>query len=241
MQETALAALERTDPADGYSLTLFDENWHQGVIGILASRLKDKFHRPVITFARAADGELKGSGRSISGLHLRDALDLLSKRHPHLLQKFGGHAMAAGVSLREEHFVEFQAAFESIAQQLLTPADLTRVIETDGQLQSGDFSLEMAHALEQQVWGQGFPPPLFEGLFQVETQRVVGEKHLKLLLRPGSGKELAGASHPLEAIHFFSAQPMPERISATFKLAANEYNGATSLQLIIESWQPLDT
>ncbi len=245
MQETALAALENTNPADGFSLTLFDEDWHQGVIGILASRLKDKFHRPVIAFARAqsgdqkGNGELKGSGRSIPGLHLRDALDLLSKRHPHLLQKFGGHAMAAGVSLREEHFDEFQSAFESIAQQLLTAADLTKIIETDGQLESNDFSLEMAHALERQVWGQGFPQPLFEGTFQVKGQRVVGEKHLKLILRLCSGQDLATKDTTLDAMHFFSVAPLPDRISATFRLAGNEYNGTTSLQLIIESWRPL--
>ncbi len=229
MQEAALAALESADPADGFSLTLFDASWHQGVIGILASRLKDKFHRPVIAFARAADGELKGSGRSIAGLHLRDALDLVAKRHPHLLQKFGGHAMAAGLSLREEHFAEFQSAFEAVARQLLTPAELTRIIETDGQLESGDFSLQTAQTLEQQVWGQGFPQPLFEGVFEVQSQRVVGEKHLKL--------RLATARSIVEAMHFFSVDPLPERISATFKLAANEYNGATSLQLIIEHWQ----
>ncbi|MGO8754214.1 MAG: single-stranded-DNA-specific exonuclease RecJ [Gallionellaceae bacterium] len=245
MQETALAALENTNPADGFSLTLFDENWHQGVIGILASRLKDKFHRPVIAFARAqsgdhkGNGELKGSGRSIPGLHLRDALDLLSKRHPHLLQKFGGHAMAAGVSLREEHFDEFQSAFESIAQQLLTAADLTKIIETDGQLESDDFCLAMADALERQVWGQGFPQPLFEGTFQVKGQRVVGEKHLKLILLLCSGHDQATTGTALDAMHFFSVAPLPERISATFKLAGNEYNGTTSLQLIIESWRPL--
>lgn len=245
MQEAALAALENTNPADGFSLTLFDENWHQGVIGILASRLKDKFHRPVIAFARAqigdqkGNGELKGSGRSIPGLHLRDALDLISKRHPHLLQKFGGHAMAAGVSLREEHFDEFQSAFESIAQQLLTPADLTKVIETDGQLESDDFSLQMADALERQVWGQGFPQPLFEGTFQVKGQRVVGEKHLKLILLLCSGHDQATTGTALHAMHFFSVAPLPDRISATFKLAGNEYNGTTSLQLIIESWRPL--
>ncbi|HMC13735.1 MAG TPA: single-stranded-DNA-specific exonuclease RecJ [Gallionellaceae bacterium] len=189
MQQTALAALENIDPADSYSLALLDETWHQGVIGILASRLKDKFHRPVITFAPARNddnqhgGELKGSGRSINGLHLRDALDLLSKRHPHLLQKFGGHAMAAGMSIRAEHFGEFQAAFETIAQELLSPADLTKIVETDGTLTKADFSMETARGLERQVWGQGFPQPLFEGDFTVQQQRVVGEKHLKLQLR----------------------------------------------------------
>jgi len=230
MQEAALAALEHINPSDSSSLAMFDEAWHQGVIGILASRLKDKFHRPVIAFARSANGEIKGSGRSIPGLHLRDALDLLSKRHPHLLQKFGGHAMAAGVSIREESFGEFQSAFEAVAQSLLSPADLTRLIETDGALEASDFSLDIARSLEQQVWGQGFPQPMFEGDFAVQSQRVVGEKHLKLTLRLCSGQAF-------EAMRFFSADLMPERIRAAYKLSLNEYNGKTTLQLIIEHWE----
>ena len=230
MQETALAALENTRPTDDYSLVLFDENWHQGVIGILASRLKDRFHRPVIAFARASGNELKGSGRSIAGLHLRDALDLVAKRHPHLLQKFGGHAMAAGVSIFEQHLEEFQGAFEAVARELLSPSDLTRIIETDGALDTADFSLEVAGMLERQVWGQGFPQPLFEGEFTVQTQRVVGEKHLKLQLRHISGGML-------EAIHFFSTEPMPPAIRAVYSLNTNEYNGSVSLQLIVRHWQ----
>jgi single-stranded-DNA-specific exonuclease len=153
MQQAALMSLENIDPSEGYSLALFDETWHQGVIGILASRLKDKFHRPVIAFARAQDGEIKGSGRSIPGLHLRDALDLVSKRHPHLLKKFGGHAMAAGLSLDEDDFSAFQSAFEAVTHSLLTLADLTRTLETDGALKSDEYSVEMARILEQQVWG----------------------------------------------------------------------------------------
>ena len=230
MQETALAALEEVDPADSYSLVLYDETWHQGVIGILASRLKDKFHRPVIALAPAQnDGELKGSGRSIPGLHLRDALDRLSKRHPHLLQKFGGHAMAAGVSLRAEHLAEFQAAFEAVARELLSPADLTRIVETDGALAGADFSLDTARALERQVWGQGFPQPLFEGTFAVQQQRVVGEKHLKLRLSAEAGL--------FEAMLFFHAEPLPQRIRAVYSLQVNEYNGTASLQLIVRHWQ----
>jgi single-stranded-DNA-specific exonuclease len=231
MQEAALAALEATNPDDGYSLSLFDPEWHQGVIGILASRLKDRYHRPVIAFARAEGGELKGSGRSIPALHLRDALDLLSKRHPHLLQKFGGHAMAAGLSLREEDFEEFKRAFEAVAKSLLTPADLTRVIETDGELATDEFSLDIARQLEGQVWGQGFPQPLFEGEFTVQNQRVVGEKHLKLKLACG------GATH--EAMRFFSTGPLPERIRAVYKMSRNEFNGTTTLQLIVEHWEAL--
>jgi single-stranded-DNA-specific exonuclease len=234
MQQSALAALENTEPADSYTLTLFDDTWHQGVIGILASRLKDKFHRPVIAFARAQDDELKGSGRSIPGLHLRDALDLLSKHHPHLLQKFGGHAMAAGVSIREQHLPEFQEAFETIVQQLLSPSDLTRIIETDGNLEYQDFTLDTAYALERQVWGQGFPQPLFKGDFIVQNQRVVGEKHLKLRLQHATGREA------IEAMLFFSADPIPQHIHAVYSLQANEYNGSVSLQLVIRHWQPIE-
>ncbi len=229
MQQAALATLENINPSDGYSLALFDEGWHQGVIGILASRLKDKFHRPVIAFARSQAGELKGSGRSIPGLHLRDALDLVAKRHPHLLQKFGGHAMAAGLSLREEHFAEFQHAFEAVAQSLLTPADLTRILETDGALEQDEYSVEMARSLERQVWGQGFPQPLFDDTFKVDSQRIVGEKHLKLKL-----SNLSGA---FEAIHFFCADPMPARIRAVYSLNINEYNGKVSVQLIVRHWE----
>jgi single-stranded-DNA-specific exonuclease len=230
MQQTALEALEKIDPDGNYSLALYDETWHQGVIGILASRLKDKFHRPVIALAPAQNqGELKGSGRSIQGLHLRDALDLLSKRHPHLLQKFGGHAMAAGLSIRIEHLAEFQAAFEAIARELLSPADLTQVIETDGPLAASEFSMDTARSLERQVWGQGFPQPLFEGAFSVLQQRVVGDKHLKL--------KLGGEGGSLNAMLFFHADPLPDRINAVYSLGINEYNGNASLQLIIKHWQ----
>ena len=229
MQQAALVSLESINPAEGYSLALFDESWHQGVIGILASRLKDRFHRPVIAFARSQNGEIKGSGRSIPGLHLRDALDLISKRHPHMLKKFGGHAMAAGLSLNEEHYIDFQQAFETVAKDLLTPADLTKTIETDGELNADEYSVEMARTLEQQVWGQGFPQPMFEGEFKVLSQRVVGEKHLKLKLANQAG------SH--DAIHFFSTDEMPASIRAVYSLASNEYNGKTSVQLIVRHWQ----
>ena len=237
MQQAALTDLERINPDESCSIALFDESWHQGVIGILASRLKDKFHRPVIAFARAQENELKGSGRSIPGFHLRDALDLVSKRHPRLLHKFGGHAMAAGLSIQETHFDEFCSAFEAIARSLLAPADLIRVIETDGELDSADFSVATAQSLEQQVWGQGFPQPLFEGRFDVASQRVVGEKHLKLALRLCSNQKspLSASSH--DAIHFFSTDPLPERIHAVYSLGVNEYNGNSSLQLIIRHWQ----
>ena len=189
MQDSALTALEQITPRDNFSLALFDEAWHQGVIGILASRLKDKFHRPVIAFARAqggnsnSHGELKGSGRSISALHLRDALDLVSKRHPSMIKKFGGHAAAAGLSIAEADFESFAAAFEQVSGELLSASDLAQRIETDGALEHAEMTLDIARLLDEQVWGQGFPAPQFNNNFAVQNQRVVGERHLKLQLR----------------------------------------------------------
>jgi len=228
MQDSALATLHAFDPADSFSLSLFNEDWHQGVIGILASRLKDKFHRPVIAFARSQTGELKGSGRSITGLHLRDALDLVSKRQPHLILKFGGHAMAAGLSIREEHLNEFRQAFESIAHELLDADALVKTVSTDGSLDAQEFTLSMARDLQRQVWGQGFPEPLFEGDFHVQSQRVVGEKHLKLKLSSPAGS--------YDAIRFFHADAAPETVHAVYSLSVNEYNGNETLQLIVRHW-----
>ena len=229
MQDSALMALESIDPHDNYSLTLFDESWHQGVIGILASRLKDKFHRPTIAFARGNDGELKGSGRSIAGLHLRDALDLVSKRHPELIKKFGGHAAAAGLSIAEADFGNFVAAFEQVSGELLSASDLAQRIETDGALEHAEMNLEIARLLDEQVWGQGFPAPQFSDDFVVENQRVVGEKHLKL--------RLATKGKIIEAMLFGRSEPLPDRLHAVYNLNINEYNGRQSLQLIIRHWR----
>ncbi|MBI4808053.1 MAG: single-stranded-DNA-specific exonuclease RecJ [Nitrosomonadales bacterium] len=228
MQDSALATLHAFDPEDSFSLSLFNEDWHQGVIGILASRLKDKFHRPVIAFARSQTGELKGSGRSIAGLHLRDALDLVSKRQPHLILKFGGHAMAAGLSIREEHLNDFRQAFESIARELLDAEALVKTISTDGSLDAQEFTLSIARDLQRQVWGQGFPEPMFEGEFRVQSQRIVGEKHLKLKLSSPAGS--------YDAIRFFHADPAPETVRAVYSLSVNEYNGNETLQLIVRHW-----
>jgi len=229
MQDSALASLEHIDPKDNFSLTLFDETWHQGVIGILASRLKDRFHRPTIAFARANDDEIKGSGRSIAGLHLRDALDLVSKRHPSLIKKFGGHAAAAGLSIAETDFDSFVSAFEQVCSELLNANDLAQRIETDGTLDIAEMNLQVARILDEQVWGQGFPAPQFSDEFIVQNQRVVGEKHLKLRL--GSKGKL------IEAILFGYNEPLPEQIHAVYSLSINEYNGTQSLQLIIRHWQ----
>ncbi|HEY8887050.1 MAG TPA: DHHA1 domain-containing protein, partial [Gallionella sp.] len=229
MQDNALASLEGIDPSDNFSLVLFDESWHQGVIGILASRLKDKFHRPTIAFARSSEGEIKGSGRSIAGLHLRDALDLVSKRHPALIRKFGGHAAAAGLSIAESDFAAFVTAFEEVAGNLLDVNDLAQRIETDGALDVAEMNLDIARLLDEQVWGQGFPAPQFSDDLIVHNQRVVGEKHLKLRL--GTKGKI------IEAILFGHNEPLPERIHAVYSLSVNEYNGKQSLQLIVRHWQ----
>lgn len=229
MQDTALAALESIDPSSNSSLVLLDGSWHQGVIGILASRLKDKFHRPTIAFARANANEIKGSGRSIAGLHLRDALDLVSKRHPSLIKKFGGHSAAAGLTLAETDFENFVSAFEHVCRELLSENDLAKRIETDGALESGEMNLEVAHMLDEQVWGQGFPAPQFNDTFIVLNQRVVGGKHLKLRLGI-KGKNI-------DAILFGHNEPLPEQIHAVYSLDVNVYNDSVSLQLIIRHWK----
>lgn len=230
MLEEALAILASFDPADSHSLVAYRPDWHAGVIGILASRLKDKFHRPTIVFARADSGELKGSGRSIPGLHLRDALDLVDKRNPGLIAQFGGHAMAAGLTLANDRHADFAAAFEAVVRERLDPADLDGLVETDGELDPADHSYALAEAIDRAVWGQGFPAPLFSGEFDVAEQRVVGEKHLKLkLVRMGG---------VFDAMRFFHADPLPERIRAVYALMPNEFNGRQSLQLRLQHWEP---
>ncbi len=231
MQEDAFAQLKHIDPKDNFSLTLFDVRWHQGVIGILASRLKDKYHRPTIAFAKANDGEIKGSGRSIRGLHIRDALDLVSKRHPSLILKFGGHAAAAGLSIAETDFDDFVAAFEKVCSELLDTNDLAHRIETDGGLDQHELDLEVARLIDAQVWGQGFSAPLFHDDFTVQNQRVVGEKHLKL--------RLSKEGKPIEAILFGYNGELPERIHAVYSLSVNDYNDRESLQLIVSHWSEI--
>jgi single-stranded-DNA-specific exonuclease len=200
------------------------------VIGILASRLKDRFHRPCIAFARGSAGEIKGSGRSIRALHLRDALDLVTKREPDLVLRFGGHAAAAGLTVREADFERFAAAFEAVVGALLTPGDLARVLETDGELAASELTLDAAAALDAPVWGQGFPAPSFVGDFEVREQRIVGERHLKL--------RLARDGRPVEAIAFNHAGPLPAAVRAVYRLTVNEYNGQRTVQLVVEHCEP---
>ena len=230
MLDEALAILATFNPTDSHSLTAYQPGWHIGVIGILASRLKDKFHRPTIVFASNGSGELKGSGRSIPGLHLRDALDLIDKRHPDLINKFGGHAMAAGLSIPAGRHDAFSQAFEAVVRELIDPADLEGVIETDGELDAADHSYALAEQLDHAVWGQGFPAPLFTARFDVTEQRVVGEKHLKL--------KLARDGNVFDAMHFFHADLLPERILAVYALMPNEFNGQQTLQLKLQHWEP---
>jgi single-stranded-DNA-specific exonuclease len=228
MQDQARALLEGIEVADGASLVLYDPAWHQGVVGLLASRLKERHHRPTLIFAEAGDGLLRGSGRAIPGLHLRDALDLVDRRLPGVILKYGGHAAAAGLTLRREHLDAFTAAFEAVARESLSEADLTRIIETDGELAAEEFTLANAESLRDTVWGQGFPAPAFQGEFTVQSQRLVGEKHLKL--------RLAGPGFAAEAMRFFQDTPLPERIQAVYRLEVNEWNGNRSLQLNLAHW-----
>ncbi len=230
MQDQALAFLDTIDATDRASLSLYDPAWHQGVVGILASRVKDRLHRPVIAFARGNAGELKGSGRSIAGLHLRDALDLVSKRAPGLLLRFGGHAAAAGLTLREENLGNFEALFEAVVRGLVSPADLTRTLETDGPLEAGRMTLESARLLEGEIWGQGFPAPLFSDEFDVDKQRILKDRHLKLTLRKGAAR--------FEAIQFNFAGSVPATVHAAYRLAVNEFNGISSVQLVLEHMEP---
>jgi len=232
MQDSANIALDDITMEDQYSISMFQPDWHQGVIGILASRIKERHHRPVIAFADAGDGLIKGSGRSIPGLHLRDALDLLSKHQPNLILKFGGHAMAAGLTIRDDDFELFKHGFEAVVRSLITEADLESVLEVDGGLTPYDMTFQTAQLLESQVWGQGFAPPLFFDEFEVLTQRVLNEKHLKLTLKPVSNLSVSNRSAmEIDAIYFNQTDLPGDRIQAAYQLQTNSYNGAQKVQL----------
>jgi single-stranded-DNA-specific exonuclease len=210
--------------------TFFKPTWHEGVVGILAARLKDRLHRPVICFARAAGGGLlKGSGRSVEGLHLRDCLDLVAKRAPGLIVRFGGHAMAAGLTIAESGYAAFAAAFERAIEEMLPPEARPNSVETDGALAAAHRTLEVARLLEAQIWGQGFPQPLFCDTFAVESQRVVGERHLKLML--------AKDGRRIEAMRFGALDPLPAQVRAAYRLGINEYNGLKTVQLNVEHFE----
>jgi single-stranded-DNA-specific exonuclease len=230
MQDAALLHLDHVEPADSCTISVFDASWHQGVIGIVASRLKEKFFRPTFTFAPGSDGMIKGSGRSIPGFHLRDALDLVSKRVPGLIDKFGGHAMAAGLTLHADGFAAFAAAFEAVGSSWLSKSQLERVIDTDGALEDAYYTTGFIELIDAQVWGQGFAAPVFCDEFRVISQRILKERHLKLLLERNGTR--------FDAIWFGHTDVLDQRSRIAFRLDANEYNGVTKVQLMVEHAEP---
>ncbi|MFB9885946.1 single-stranded-DNA-specific exonuclease RecJ [Balneatrix alpica] len=237
MQYQALQELERLELNQQdlpWGLALYDPDWHQGVIGILASRIKDRTYRPVIAMARGERGEVKGSARSIPGLHIRDALAAVDARHPGLLQRFGGHAMAAGLTLDEADLAQFRQAFDVEVRNRLRPTDLQAILETDGELPPALMNLDTAWLLRQAgPWGQHFPEPLFEGEFELRQQRIVGERHLKLVVGNSQGQ--------WEGIHFNADLRLwpsqSRRARLVYRLDINEFRGETRLQLMVEYLQ----
>jgi single-stranded-DNA-specific exonuclease len=242
MKAEAMATLDALQLADEVELPvglcLFEPHWHQGVIGILAARVKDRLHRPVIVFAQAGEHEIKGSARSVPGLHIRDALDAVAVAHPGLLRKFGGHAMAAGLTLATDRYEDFSRAFDAEVRRHLDAADLRQEILSDGALQADELDLPMAEVLRAGgPWGQGFSEPVFDGVFELLNRRIVGECHLKLLLR------VPGAEQILDAIAFNTVDedwPVDVgKVEVAYRLDVNEYNGRRSAQLLVEYVMPI--
>jgi single-stranded-DNA-specific exonuclease len=219
-----------------WGLCLYDDQWHPGVVGIVASRIKERLHRPVIAFAPDADDTLKGSARSVAGVHIRDALDTIAARHSGLLSKFGGHAMAAGLNLKRTRLDDFRAAFDAEVRRHMSAGDLRGTILSDGPLTSTDIGLELARELRRAgPWGQGFPEPVFDGEFQVVKSRVVGDTHLKLTLRASDGSE------PIDAIAFNAVDSWPRDASTVhlaYRLDVNRFRGRESVQLVVEHAEP---
>lgn len=238
MQQEAMAAIEEMraeDPALPLGLCLYDASWHQGVVGLVASRVKDRVHRPVIALARADDRLLKGSARSVPGVHIRDVLDAIASRHPELIDKFGGHAMAAGLSLPHDRLAEFRAAFDAEVRRWISMDDTIGVVYSDGELSAQDLTLDVARLLrESGPWGQSFPEPIFDGSFQVRRVRVLNERHLKLEVCSGDGSAC-------EAIAFrhFDHDDAPDvatddRVELAYRLDVNQFNGTEKIQLVVE-------
>ena len=234
MRVQAEAMLEACDvSADaplGWSICLYERDWHQGVIGIVAARIRERYHRPTIAFAPGGSGEIKGSARSIPGLHIRDVLDEVAMRQPGLLSKFGGHAMAAGMTLAEGDFTRFREIFEDVVGSRLCEDDLQAVVASDGALSAGDITLDVARLLaDGGPWGQAFPEPLFDGEFDVVQQRIVGERHWKIVLQLPDGD----VSYDAIAFNQVSQFPtrLPLRIRAAYCLGVNEFRGSVNVQL----------
>lgn len=241
MQQEALKRLETLSLNESdlpWGIALYQSDWHQGVIGILASRIKDKYHRPVIAFAEASEGEIKGSARSIKGLHMRDLLELINGRHPGMIVKFGGHAMAAGLSLKTTEFERFSQAYDEAVRELLVPEQLSGEIISDGELLPQQMTMDLARELRDAgPWGQNFPEPLFDGYFRVVQQRIVGERHLKLVLETECGQTM------VDAIAFnVDLNTWPDATiqfaQVAYKLDINEFRGNESLQFMVEQIEP---
>ena len=238
MQKQALAALNQVhlqaDQQMPWGLCLYKKDWHQGVIGILAARIKERFYRPVIAFAPADNGEIKGSARSIPGFHIRDALDAVASRHPGLISKFGGHAMAAGLSLAAEKYESFSQAFDREARRLLTLSDLTGELLSDGELAALDIDLPLAQLIRAAgPWGQGFPEPLFDGEFEVLNQRLLKEKHLKLTLGlPGTNRVVDAIAFNVDLARWPDAKA--QRVRLAYRLDVNHWRGVDNPQLMVE-------
>ncbi len=234
-----MASLQDDESELPAGLCLYQEDWHQGVIGILASRIKDRYHRPVFVFADDDQGALKGSGRSVPGIHLRDILDEIATRHPGLLHKFGGHAMAAGMSLSAENLEAFKQAFAATVLKYAGATGLQAIIESDGELPAAAMELLLAEQLQAAgPWGQGFPEPVFDGTFWVLSQKLVGTKHLKLVLAP-----LDQRDRPVDAIAFninpaIWPDPAYQKLRVAYKLAVNEFRGNRNLQLLVDYFEP---
>ena len=233
LEGIGLDSLEQQNDTLPYGLCLFDESWHQGVIGILASRIKERLHRPVIVFAPAGKAELKGSARSIPGLHIRDVLDTVANRHPGLVAKFGGHAMAAGLSLPAENYAAFSEAFDTEVRRHLNKDDLNRIVLSDGALDHAYISQDVAELLRQAgPWGQGFPEPMFDGSFKIFSQRIVGEKHLKMQLQSAQN------TAPIDAIMFnadsVDATEQGDQVHIAYRLDINDFRGQRKIQLVVE-------
>jgi single-stranded-DNA-specific exonuclease len=221
------ALLQRQGDAVPAAVVLFDPEFHEGVVGIVAGRVKDSLHRPTFVFARGADGALKGSGRSIAGFHLRDALDLVAKRHPELLKRFGGHAMAAGCTLDEACFATFAAELQAVATEWLDSATLQRRLATDGPLPAQYFDAQFVQLLDAQVWGQSFEAPLFVDDVEVMQQRLVGERHLKLSVRH--------AGQVRDAIWFGQTERVPDRVRLAYRVSLDEFRGQQRVQMVVEA------
>lgn len=243
MQAQALTWLSQFREADApealpWGLCLYDDHWHEGVIGILASRIKEKLNRPVIAFALSDNNVIKGSARSIKGFHMRDALDLVATRNPGLILKFGGHAMAAGLSIASTGYNRFIEAFDQVVREHLTEDDLNSVVWSDGDLPTDHLTINMARAIrEAGPWGQNFPEPQFDGIFRIVQQRIVGQKHLKLTVTPDEGRTL------FDAIAFnIDLDVWPnssEYIRMSYQLDENEFNGLVRLQLLVNNLEPV--